>query len=127
MRLRGGCPADEQGYFETLALHFTGKVHHLVKRRCNESGQADQVCVGLLRGLQYVFGGHHDAEIYHFKVIALQHDADDVLADVVNVALHGRHDHRSFGASTGAFLLFDEGYEVPDGLFHHPRALDDLR
>ena len=36
---------------------------------------------------------HHDAEIDHVVIVALKHDADDVLADVVDVALDGReHD-----------------------------------
>ena len=34
---------------------------------------------------------HHDAEIDHLVIVALEHDADDVLADVVHVALDGRH------------------------------------
>ena len=36
---------------------------------------------------------HHDAEIDDLVVVALQHHADDVLADVVDVALdRGHHD-----------------------------------
>jgi hypothetical protein len=36
---------------------------------------------------------HHHAEIDHLVIVALQHDADDVLADVVHVALDGgQHD-----------------------------------
>ena len=34
---------------------------------------------------------HHDAEIDDLVIVALEHDADDVLADVVHVALDGRH------------------------------------
>ena len=32
---------------------------------------------------------HHDAEVDHLVVVALEDDADDVLADVVDVALDG--------------------------------------
>ena len=35
-------------------------------------------------------GRHHDAEIDHLVVVAAEHDADDVLADVVDVALDRR-------------------------------------
>ena len=35
---------------------------------------------------------HHHAEIDDFVVVTLQHDAHDVLADVVHVAFHRRHD-----------------------------------
>ena len=42
---------------------------------------------------QNLFARHHDAEVNHFVVIAGQHHADDVLADVVHVALDcGEHD-----------------------------------
>ena len=34
---------------------------------------------------------HHDAEVDDVEVVALEHDADDVLADVVHVALDRRH------------------------------------
>ena len=34
---------------------------------------------------------HHDAEIDDLVIVAGEHDADDVLADVVHVALHRRH------------------------------------
>ena len=34
---------------------------------------------------------HHDAEVDDLVVVAGEDDADDVLADVVDVALDGRH------------------------------------
>ena len=44
-------------------------------------------------GLQDFFRRHHHAEIDHIVIVALEHDADDVLADVVHVALDGgEHD-----------------------------------
>ena len=43
--------------------------------------------------LEDLFGGDHHAEVDDLVVVAGEHDADDVLADVVDVALHGReHD-----------------------------------
>ena len=42
---------------------------------------------------QDLVAGHHHAEVDDLEVVALQHDADDVLADVVDVALDGgEHD-----------------------------------
>src|ERR1700674_2288921 len=43
--------------------------------------------------------GHHDAEVDHFEIVTLQHDADDVLADVVDIALDGRHHDLAGGAA----------------------------
>ena len=45
----------------------------------------------LLRRLQDLGRRHHDAEVDDLVVVAGEHDADDVLADVVDIALDGRH------------------------------------
>ena len=68
----------------------------------------------------------HDAKVDHLEIIAAEHDADDVLADVVHVALHRRQQDLAGG---GAFALvrFHEGQEIGDRLFHHARGFDDLR
>ena len=44
-----------------------------------------------LRRLEDLRRRHHDAEVDDLVVVAGEHDADDVLADVVDVALDGRH------------------------------------
>ena len=43
---------------------------------------------------------HHHAEVDDLVVVALQHDAHDVLADVVDVTLHRRHQHRPLVCAT---------------------------
>ncbi len=68
-------------------------VHHLVERRGDQTRQSDHVGALAPRGLEDLLARHHDAEIDHLEVIALEHHADDVLADVVHVALdRGHHD-----------------------------------
>ena len=60
-------------------------------------GQPDRVGADLARGVEDLLRRHHHAEVDHLVVVALQHDADDVLADVVDVALHRRHHDRAVG------------------------------
>ena len=68
---------------------------HLVERRRDQPGEADDVAVLLDRGVEDRVGRDHDAEVDHLVAVAAEHDPDDVLADVVDVALHGReHDAR---------------------------------
>ena len=43
---------------------------------------------------------HHDAEVDHLVVVAAEHDADDVLADVVDVALDGGQHDRAWPRAT---------------------------
>ena len=40
-----------------------------------------------------LLAGDHHAEVDHLEVVAAEHDADDVLADVVDVALDGGQQH----------------------------------
>ena len=46
----------------------------------------------LARGVEDLLRRRHHAQIDDFVAVALQDDAHDVLADVVHVALDGRHD-----------------------------------
>ena len=85
----------------------------------------------LVGGGQDRWPGHHHAKIDHVVAIALEHHADDVLADVVNIALHRRHDDLALGLALGfgkqVFLGLDEGNEVGDRLLHHARGFHHLR
>ena len=87
--------------------------------------------VGLLidSGLQQAIDRHHDAEVDDLVVVAPEHDADDVLADVVYVALDCGHDDLAGrGASRAglALLLLHVRKQVRDSLLHGACALDDL-
>src|SRR5690606_15313605 len=75
----------------------------------------------------------HNAHVDHLEVVALEHNRDDVLADVVDVALHrGDHD-TALGTNIAAgrfdlpLFLFDKGNQVGNGLLHDARRLHHLR
>ncbi len=89
------------------------------------------VGVVLARRREDLLRRHHDAEVDDVEVVALEHDADDVLADVVHVALDRRHDDRGpsdcAAMPDAAFSASMNGIEVRDRLLHHARALHDLR
>ena len=105
---------------------------HLVERRRDQAGQADNVGILRLGGLQDLRRRHHHAEIDDLVIVALEHDADDVLADIVHVALDGREHDLAITRLAGrrsllGLLLLHEGHEIGDRLLHHARRLDDLR
>ena len=119
---------DEQRHRETGALHLGGDAHHLVERRGDEAGQADDVDVALASRLENRLGGHHHAEVDDLVVGAAEHHADDVLSDVVHVALHGGEQHGAGLRSGAVFTLgFDERCEIGHRLLHHAGRLHDLR
>ncbi len=86
-----------------------------------------------LRALEDLLARDHHAHVDHLVVVAGQHDADDVLADVVHVALHrGEHDLALRldylpGRGHRRLLGFHERRQVGDGLLHHARRLHHLR
>ena len=88
----GGRAADQQRHREPLALHLAGDVHHLVERRRDQARQADDVDLVLPRLVQDVLAGDHHAQVDDLVIVAGEHDADDVLADVVDVSLDGGHE-----------------------------------
>ncbi|BAV52712.1 Uncharacterized protein MLTONO_p0242 (plasmid) [Mesorhizobium loti] len=91
MHATGRRAADQQWNVEALALHLGRHVHHLVERRRDKAGQADDIDLSLARRLQGLGRRHHDAEIHDLVIVAGENDADDVLADVVDIALHRCH------------------------------------
>src|SRR5215208_6222075 len=127
VRLGGCSPADEQRYVEAFALHLFSIVDHLVQRRCYKAGEPDGVSAFLPGGLKDHRGRHHYAEVYDLEVVALQHDPDDVLPDVVYIALDGGHYDGAVRLAGLASLLLYKRDEVGDGLLHHSGALYDLR
>ena len=122
-------PPIEQRDVEPLPLHLRRQVDHLVEGRRDQPGEADDVGALLLGGVEDLLGGHHDAEVDDVVVVALQDDADDVLADVVDVALDRGHDDLAVAALdvAGLLLRLDERDQVGDGLLHHAGGLDHLR
>ena len=126
VRLGGGRAANQQRNGEALTLHLLRHVNHLVQRRGDQPGEANQVSIHFARGLEDFIRRDHHAKVDNLVVIALQHHADDVLADVVHVALHGGDDHF---AVAGAFLFagFDKRFQVRHGLLHHARGFHHLR
>ena len=92
MDAAGRRAADQERDVEAFALHLGCHMHHLVERGRDEAGEADDVDL-LARAAvsQDLRRRHHDAEVDDLVIVAGEHDADDVLADVVDVALDGRH------------------------------------
>src|ERR1700678_782428 len=90
MRPAGGCAANEQWQLEALTLHLSGYMDHLVERRRDQPAESDQVHFFHLGAFEDLFARDHHPHVDHFVVIAGEHNPDNILADVVHVALDGR-------------------------------------
>ena len=132
VRARSSRAPDQQRDLQPLTFHLDGEVDHLVQGRGDQAGEPDDVGVVFFGRVDDLLRGHHHTEIDHFKVVALQHNSDDILADVVDIALDRRHDDRAVGVlgcrGAGLRLLrLDVGQQVGDSLLHHPGRLHHLR
>ena len=65
-----------------------------------------------------------DAEVYRLEAVVAENNVDQVLADVVNIALHGGQHN---GALARLLRAFHVRFEVRDCGFHHFRALQHER
>ncbi len=110
--LRGRGAADQQRHLEALARHLLGHRHHLVERGRDQAREADHVGLVVVGGLEDFLERHHDAEIDDLEIVALEHDADDVLADVVDVALDRGHDDLALGLRGLGMTILPLGFEA---------------
>jgi hypothetical protein len=51
------------------------------------------------RGGEDLLARHHHAQVDDVEIVALEHHADDVLADVMHIALDGGHHDQSVAAA----------------------------
>jgi len=91
VQARGRGPTYKEWNLEPSALHLGGVGHHLVERRGDEAGHADHVRPFPLRDFEYLFHRYHDSEVDHLVIIARKNYTNDILANVVNIALYGRN------------------------------------
>ena len=128
VHLRGRGTADQQRNVESFALHLGGDMDHFVERRRDQSAEADDIAVFFLRGAQDFFARHHDPDVDDLVVVALQHHADNVFADVVHVAFDRGHQDAALDLRrAGLFRLFKKRLEIRHRFFHHARAFHHLR
>src|SRR3989440_5754124 len=77
----------------------------------------------LLKRAEYVLDGLLDAEVDDAVAVVGEDDVNEVLADVVHVALDGCEHHRPLRRR--AALLLHEGFEEAHSRLHHFRRLQD--
>ena len=90
-----------------VALHLGGHMLHFLKAGGDQARQANDVSAFLFGFGQDVLAGHHHPHVHDFEVIALQDHGDDVLADVVHIALDGGDHDLALGPGLPASL--DQG------------------
>ena len=101
-------------------------MHHFVQRWRDKSAQADNIHVVFFGCRQNLVTGHHHAQIDNLIVIALQHHTNNVLANVVHIALYRSHQDFPFGLLVFGFFRLDKRNQVGHRLLHYAGAFNDL-
>ena len=115
--LGNGSTAHHNLHTVTNAL-LLGQLYHLghyVHGGGQQSGAADDLAVLLLSGLNEGLGGDVGAQVNNFQALAFQHHLDQVLADVVQVALDGADADAAGGLHA---LSSQQGLEQSGALAH---------
>ena len=89
--------AADQHLHVPAVTERTDRDLHLGQRGGKEGRQADDVRIGIARGLREGFGPDVDTKVDHAEARTLHAHLDQVLADVVDVALDGAQDHGAQG------------------------------
>src|SRR5258708_30981149 len=85
-----GCPPDQKRQLEALTFHLSSHMYHLVERRSDQPAESDHVRLFRLGAFEDLFAGDHHAHVDDFVVIAGKHNADNILAYVMNVTFDRR-------------------------------------
>ena len=136
-RSRSSSHADRNPH--AVLLKQSAQVLHLLQRRRNQSAHAHETRIQFACLLQYQFVGYHHAQIVHLEVVARQHDAHDILSNVVHITVGSSQHHdiafclRSFATSFCKrfshthVLPFQLRFQHLHRLAHHLRRLHHLR
>ena len=108
-----------------MLLQILDDVLHLQCGLYEQTAQSDSVGTMFFRGSDDDVACLLDSEIDHFVTVVRQNDVDQVLADIVDITLHGGENDRAFLLRAG--LLLHLGLEIGDRGFHHPSGVEHGR
>ncbi len=114
---RGGTTYHDRDIHPST-LQFLRHIHHLLETGCNQSAQADDIHLLLLRLAHDLLSRHHHTHVDDLVIVARHHHTHDVLADIVYIALHSGQQHLSGTLAAFGLLGLDVGLQNLYGLLH---------
>ena len=121
----GECGAAEQygNSREALVVQFFEVFAHDERALHQETAHAECIGLNFLHLGNHLADGNLDADVVHLVAVVCANDVDQVLADVVHVALHGGQHEFSFARRTSNFVHVR--LEVADSSLHRLGTLQD--
>ena len=129
MEFAGSGTTNHDGDVETSLAQFFSHMDHLLETGSDESREANHVDLLLNGPTDNLLSRHHHPQIDDLIAIACHDDTDDILADVMDIALDGSKEDfgatgRGAGIAGGSRL--HGGLENLYGLFHGTGRLHHL-
>ena len=81
--------SDEKRGVNSVAIEFACDIHHVIERRSDEAGEADDVDIMFSRCITDLLGRDHDAKIDDGVISTSEYDSNDVLSNVMHIARNG--------------------------------------
>ena len=126
VEFRGRGPADDDRDAEPAAFEFLANMDHLVERRGDQPAQADALCAPCHGFIDDALRFDHYAQVADLVAVAGHHHRDDVLADVVHVALDGGQNDAALAGAALA-LLGNDVLDLLKGALGRTCGLQQLR
>src|SRR6056297_357607 len=129
MHSRSCSTSNQKRCFKSTVFHLFSNVNHLIERWSNESAEANYVYIVFFGCGQNFISRIHHTQINNLIVIAAQYNRDNILSDVVNVALYRSQQNFCFWFTLFGLILlrFDERNQNGNAFLHYPRAFHYLR
>ncbi len=121
--LVSAAPAHEHRDIDPGRLEVLRGHHHLLRRLDEKPREADRIRAVSVAGGDQLLGRDLDAKIDDPIAVVGKNDLDEVLADVVDIALDGGQDD---GGPGGRARLLEVGLEMGDRRLHGLRRLEHL-
>ena len=110
--------------FKPAALQLIDDQRHLLAGADQQRAQADRIRVDFDRFGDDRFGRHLFAQVNDRVAVVGQDGFDQVLADIVHIAVDGGQHQGAFG---DAFFLFQVVFQVSERIFSSPRRIGAQR
>ena len=127
MRGRGRGTTDDYRNALTGGLHSLCDRTHFFERRRDKTGEAQDICFVFNCSLDDDIFRNHHAEVHHVIAVTGHNHGDNVLADIMHVALDGRDDYFTAARCVCIFACFDVRLQNFHSFFHRTCGFHDLR
>ena len=108
---------------------------HLVKARRDQARETDNIYLFFNSAIDDIICRYHDPHVYDIKIITLQNNTHNILADIMDIALNRSHQNLTLAGRLNIcasflslfFFHIHKRLKISHSFFHHTGRFDHLR